>query len=338
MQRSLNIALIGAGRIGQVHASTIAYRVPGARLAAVYDPISAAAESVAEKFHLPKIAQNSDEIMTDPTIDAVLICTPTATHAPLIIAAAAAGKHIFCEKPIALDLATTDAAIAAARAAEVHLQVGFNRRWDSNYVRVREAIAAGELGNLRTLHVISRDSGPPPISYVKTSGGIFLDMTIHDWDMLRFLSGSEIKEVYVMGAVMVNPEIGDAGDIDSHMTVLRFTSGVIGMVENCRQASYGYDQRVEAFGSAGAMLIENNTPNTAILSTESGIHHTLPHHFFMTRYTEAYAAEIEGFVDAVSNGTPVAVTGQDGRHALAVGLAAKLSYAERRPVMVTEVG
>ncbi|MCW1969832.1 MAG: inositol 2-dehydrogenase [Anaerolineae bacterium] len=331
----LNIGLIGAGRIGQVHAATIAYRVASAQLAAVTDPIASAAQAVASKFRIPNIAAHYSDIIADPNIDAVLICTPTDTHAEIIQAAAAAGKHIFCEKPVALDLAQTDAAVNAAERAGVKLQLGFNRRFDANYARARQAVTSGEIGQLRTLHLISRDPAPPPISYVKVSGGIFLDMTIHDWDMARFLTGSEIVEVYVQGGVMVDSAIGDAGDIDTHVTLLRFANGVIGTVDNCRQAVYGYDQRVELFGSKGAINTQNNYPNNSVLSTADSVHRDLPLNFFMTRYTEAYAAEIEAFVASVVNDTPVAVSGQDGRAALLVGLAAKQSYLEGKPVRLT---
>lgn len=332
----LNIGLIGAGRIGQVHAATIAYRVNSAQLAAVTDPIASAAQAVAGKFRIPTIANSYKDIIADPNIDAVMICTPTDTHAEIIQAAAAAGKHIFCEKPVALDLAQTDAAVNAAERAGVKLQLGFNRRFDANYARVRQAIVSGEVGDVRMVHIISRDPAPPPISYVKVSGGIFLDMTIHDWDMARFLTGSEIEEVYVQGGIRVDPAIGEAGDIDTHVTLLRFANGVIGTIDNCRQAAYGYDQRVEVFGSKGVINTQNNYANNSVLSTAQSVHRDLPLNFFMTRYTEAYAAEVEAFVASVVNNTPVAVSGQDGRAALLVGLAAKRSYAERRPVRVGE--
>jgi myo-inositol 2-dehydrogenase/D-chiro-inositol 1-dehydrogenase len=334
----LNIGLIGAGRIGQVHASTIAYRVASAQLAAVTDPIAPAAQSVAEKFRIPKIATNYQEIIADKDIDAVLICTPTDTHAEIIQAAARAGKHIFCEKPIALDLKQTDDSIAAVARAGVKLQLGFNRRFDANFARIRQVVVNGEIGAPQILHIISRDPAPPPISYVKVSGGIFLDMTIHDWDMARFLSGSEIEEVYVQGGVMVDPAIGEAGDIDTHVTLVRFANGMIGSIDNSRKAVYGYDQRAEVFGSKGAISTQNNYPNNATLSTVESVRRDLPLNFFMTRYTEAYAAEVEAFVDAVVNDKPVAVGGVDGRAALAVGLAAKKSYAEKRPVKVNEIG
>ncbi|MEI7468495.1 MAG: Gfo/Idh/MocA family oxidoreductase, partial [Chloroflexota bacterium] len=227
-------------------------------------------------------------------------------------------------------------AVNAAERAGVKLQLGFNRRFDANYARVRQAIVSGEVGDVRMVHIISRDPAPPPISYVKVSGGIFLDMTIHDWDMARFLTGSEIEEVYVQGGIRVDPAIGEAGDIDTHVTLLRFANGAIGTIDNCRQAVYGYDQRVEVFGSKGVINTQNNYANNSVLSTAQSVYRDLPLNFFMTRYTEAYAAEVEAFVASVVNNTPVVVSGQDGRAALLVGLAAKRSYAEHRPVRVNE--
>ena len=266
MSKMLQIGLIGAGRIAQAHAATVAYRISNAQLAAVTDPIAAAAQSIAAKFSIPTIAPNYQAILADPKIDAILICMPTDTHAEIMKAAARAGKQIFCEKPVALTLAATDDALKVVNESGVKLQLGFNRRFDANYARVRKAITNGEIGTPRILHIISRDPAPPPISYVKTSGGIFLDMTIHDWDMARFLSGSEVDEVYVQGGVMVDPAIGEAGDIDTHVTLLRFANGMIGTIDNCRQAVYGYDQRVEVLGSKGAFQTENNYPNSGVLS------------------------------------------------------------------------
>jgi myo-inositol 2-dehydrogenase/D-chiro-inositol 1-dehydrogenase len=337
VSKTLQVGLIGAGRIGQVHASTIAYRVARAQLASITDPVPGAAEAVAAKFRVPTIAADYQAVLADPNIDAVLICTPTDTHAAIITAAAQAGKHIFCEKPVALNLADTDAAVAAAERAGVTLQIGFNRRFDANFARVRRAVAGGEIGDPRIIHIVSRDPSPPPINYVKTSGGIFLDMTIHDWDIARFLIGSEIDEVYAQGGVMVDPAIGEAGDIDTHVTLLRFANGAIGTIDNCRQAVYGYDQRVEVFGSKGAIQTENNYPNNSVLSTADSVCRDLPLNFFMQRYVDAFATEIESFVDAVVAGTPAPVSGHDGRQALVVGLAARKSYAERRPVRVAEI-
>lgn len=338
MSKMLQIGLIGAGRIAQAHAATVAYRISNAQLAAVTDPIAAAAQSIAAKFSIPTIAPNYQAILADSRIDAILICTPTDTHAEIMKAAARAGKQIFCEKPVALTLAATDDALKVVNESGVKLQLGFNRRFDANYARVRKAITNGEIGTPRILHIISRDPAPPPISYVKTSGGIFLDMTIHDWDMARFLSGSEVDEVYVQGGVMVDPAIGEAGDIDTHVTLLRFANGMIGTIDNCRQAVYGYDQRVEVLGSKGAFQTENNFPNSGVLSGANAIQRDLPLNFFMERYMDAYAAEIAAFVDAVVNDTPTLVNGNDGRMALLVGLAALKSYQEGRPVKVAEIG
>lgn len=337
MTNFLQIGLIGAGRIGQVHASTIAYRISNAQLAAVTDPIPSAAQAVAAKFRVPTIAANYQAIMDDPHIDAILICTPTDTHAEIMKAAARAGKHIFCEKPVALNLSATDDALEVVEHSGVKFQIGFNRRFDANYARVRRAIVNGEIGTPQILHIISRDPAPPPIAYVKTSGGIFLDMTIHDWDMARFLSGSEIDEVYVQGGVMVDPAIGEAGDIDTHVTLLRFANGMIGTIDNSRQAVYGYDQRVEVLGSKGAIHIENNYPNSSVVSGADAVRRDLPLNFFMERYMDAYAAEIAAFVDAVINDKPTLVNGHDGRMALMVGLAAQKSYREGRPVKVAEL-
>jgi myo-inositol 2-dehydrogenase/D-chiro-inositol 1-dehydrogenase len=296
-----------------------------------------AAQAIAAKFRVPSVTADYRSIIADPNIEAVLICTPTDTHAEIIITCARAGKHIFCEKPIALNLKDTDAALRAVAQAGVKFQLGFNRRFDANYARVRKAVTSGEIGAPHILHIISRDPAPPPIDYVRGSGGIFLDMTIHDWDMARFLIGSEIEEVYVQGGVMVDAAIGEAGDIDTHITLLRFANGVIGTIDNSRRAVYGYDQRVEILGSQGAIHTEHNYPNNSILSTAYAIQRDLPLNFFMQRYADAFAAEIEAFVEAVITDRPVLVGGHDGRMALIVGLAAKKSFLERRPVKISEI-
>jgi myo-inositol 2-dehydrogenase/D-chiro-inositol 1-dehydrogenase len=333
----VQVGLIGAGRIGQVHASTIVHRVARAQLVVVADLVPGAAEALAAKFHVPNATADYGAIIADPKLEAVLICTPTDTHAEIIIAASRAGKHIFCEKPIALNLKDADAALQAVNQAGVKFQVGFNRRFDANYARVRKAVTSGEIGKPQLLHITSRDPGPPPIPYIQTTGGIFLDMAIHDWDMARFLIGSEIEELYVQGGVMVDPAIGEAGDIDTHVTLVRFANGVVGTIENSRRAVYGYDQRVEILGSRGAVHTEHNYPNNTILSTAEAIQRDLPLNFFLQRYADAFAAEIEAFVEAVLTGSPVAVSGHDGRMALIVGLAAKKSYLERRPIRISEI-
>jgi myo-inositol 2-dehydrogenase/D-chiro-inositol 1-dehydrogenase len=337
MSSPLNIALLGAGRIGQVHARTIAYRVPSARLVAVADVNTPAAEACAAQFRIPTISADPLAAINDPSVDAVFICTTTDTHASLIEASAQAGKHIFCEKPVAMTLPEIDRALAAVDKAGIQLQIGFNRRFDANFARARHAVVSGEIGKPAMLHIISRDPAPPPIAYVKVSGGLFVDMAIHDFDMARFLSGSEVDEVYAHAGVTVDPAIGEAGDIDTAVTLLRFKNGVIGTIDNCRRASYGYDQRVEVFGSAGAIQTGNVHPNVATISDAGAVRQDLPLNFFMQRYTEAYAGEIEQFVAAINDKRPVPVNGNDGRAAFVIALAAQRSVVERRPVRIAEI-
>jgi myo-inositol 2-dehydrogenase/D-chiro-inositol 1-dehydrogenase len=333
----LNIGLIGAGRIGQVHAATVAFGIPEANLLAVTDINSEAAHALAQRCGVRKVASDAAEIFNDTDIDAVLICSSTNTHADLIVEAAQAGKHIFCEKPIDHTLDRIDKALQAVEAAGVKLQIGFNRRFDANFERVRHAVTAGEIGTPHLLHIISRDPGPPPISYVKVSGGMFLDMTIHDFDMARFLIGAEVREIYTAADVRVDPEIGIAGDVDTAVITLRFTNGVIGTIDNCRRAPYGYDQRVEILGSLGSIATENCYPNRAVVSTAESVRRDLPLNFFMDRYRDSFMAEMRAFVAAVVNDTPTPVTGSDGRVPVVMALAARKSYEERRPVLTEEI-
>jgi myo-inositol 2-dehydrogenase / D-chiro-inositol 1-dehydrogenase len=333
----LNVGIIGAGRIGKVHAENLAFRVPEARALAITDLNREAAERVASRCGIPTVADSADQILANRAIQAVLICSSTDTHAELIIRAAQAGKHIFCEKPIAHSLGRIDAALAAARQAGVKLQIGFNRRFDPNFARVRAAVANGEIGAPRLLHIISRDPAPPPVSYVKVSGGIFLDMTIHDFDMARFLIGDEVEEIYTAAGVMVDPAIGEAGDLDTALLVLRFRNGVIGTIDNCRQAAYGYDQRAEILGSAGSIATANCYPNQATISTGQNVRRDLPLNFFMERYTDSFATEVRSFVQSVVEDKPTAVTGMDGRIPVVMGLAARKSYDERRAVKLSEI-
>jgi myo-inositol 2-dehydrogenase/D-chiro-inositol 1-dehydrogenase len=338
LNRKLNIGVIGAGRIGRVHAGTVAYRIPEASVSAIADINPESAQAVAGMYGIPRVARDAGEILADRSIDAVLICSSTDTHSDLIVQAARAGKHIFCEKPIDHTLEKIDAALAAVQSAGVKLQIGFNRRFDPNYRRVRDGIDRGEIGTPHLLHIISRDPGPPPISYVKVSGGMFLDMTIHDFDMARFLIGREVTEIYCAAGVRVDPAIGEAGDVDTAVIVLRFANGVIGTIDNCRKAPYGYDQRVEVLGSAGAIATGNCYPNTAVVSTADSIRRDLPLNFFMDRYVESFADELRAFVDAVINDKPTAVTGADGRAPVVMALAARKSYEEGRPVKIEEIG
>ena len=336
-KQKVNVAIIGAGRIGKVHAETLAFRLPEARILAIADVNRDAAQAVASRCGIPTVAESSDEIFANKDVDAVLICSSTSTHADLTVQAARAGKHIFCEKPIAHNLSEIDLALAAVKEAGVKLQIGFNRRFDANFARVREAVVSGEIGSPRLMHIISRDPAPPPISYVKVSGGMFMDMTIHDFDMARFLIGDEVEEIYTSGAVMVDPEIGKAGDLDTALIVMRFKNGVIATIDNCRQAAYGYDQRVEILGSEGKIATENCYPNQAVVSTGKMVRTDLPLNFFMDRYTESFAAELRAFVEAVREDRPTPVTGIDGRIPVVMGLAARRSFVEHRPVRLDEV-
>jgi len=331
------VGLIGAGRIGRVHAENLAYRVPEANLVAVSDIFVEAAEKLSADFEIPATYKDHRSIMEDKTIEAVVICSSTDTHSMMIKEAAAAGKHIFCEKPIDHDLSKIDRALAVVEQAGVKLQVGFNRRFDPNFQRVREIVAAGDIGDPHILQITSRDPGPPPIEYIKVSGGIFLDMTIHDFDMARFLMGEEVEEIYATGGVRVDPQIGEAGDIDTAIITLRFESGAIGTIDNSRKAIYGYDQRVEVFGSEGVVKVSNNTPHTAVVSNANGVHSPLPLFFFIERYAEAYVAEMKEFIECIQQDTVPPVTGIDGRIPVVMAYAAKKSLEENRPVKLTEV-
>jgi myo-inositol 2-dehydrogenase/D-chiro-inositol 1-dehydrogenase len=333
----IRIGIIGAGRIGRVHAETLAFHLPEADLISIADPDVAVASDVAARCGTPKVVRDVEEIFADRTIDAVLICSPTATHAEFVIQAARAGKHVFCEKPIDHSLPKIDLALREVTTSGVKFQVGFNRRFDANFVRVRSAVEHDQIGIPYLIHIISRDPGPPPMSYIRSSGGIFLDMTIHDFDMARFLIGDEVETVYAAGNVRVDPEIGEAGDLDTALLVLQFKNGVIGTIDNCRQAVYGYDQRVEILGSKGAIATDNCYPNQAILSTKSAIQRDLPLNFFMDRYTQSFVSEMQSFVDAVLHDKPTAVNGNDGRMAVVMALAARKSYDEQRTVRLEEV-
>jgi myo-inositol 2-dehydrogenase/D-chiro-inositol 1-dehydrogenase len=333
----IHVGLIGAGRIGRVHAENLVYRIPEAELVAVSDVFVEAADKLAAELGVPTACRDHRRILEDKSIDAVLICSSTDTHARFIEEAAQAGKQIFCEKPIALDLAAIDEALAVVEQAGVKLMIGFNRRFDPNFRRAREVVAAGGIGEPHLLRITSRDPAPPPIEYVRVSGGIFLDMTIHDFDMARFLMGCEVESIYAAGGVLVDPAIGQAGDVDTAVITLHFAGGALGVIDNSRQAIYGYDQRVEVFGSGGVVSADNAYPNTATVSDARHVHRDLPLNFFMERYTESYVNEMQAFVDCIVNDMPPPVTGLDGRVPVVMGYAAKRSLAEGRPVRFSEI-
>ncbi len=336
-KKVIKVGVIGAGRIGKIHAETLATRVPGAVVEAIADVNITAAQELAEKLHIPHVYSDYKKIMEDPTIDAVAICSSTNTHADLMIEAAAAGKHIFCEKPVDHSLAKIDKAIAAVNKAGVKCQIGFNRRFDPNFKKLRDLVKEGKIGDLQILRITSRDPAPPPAEYVKTSGGMFLDMTIHDFDMARYLSDSEVEEVSTFGGVMVDPAIGAAGDIDTAIIMLKFANGAIGTIDNCRKAVYGYDQRAEVFGSGGMAATANNTPNTSVYSDAEGVHAEKPLYFFLERYMDSFVAEMRDFIAAVREYTVTPVTVEDGRVPVVIAMAAKRSLDENRPVRLSEI-
>ena len=336
-KNNLRFGVIGAGRIGKIHAENLATRIPSVEVATIADVDLKTAQALAEHLHVPVAVEDYHAILSDPSIDAVAICSTTDTHAGIIVEAAQAGKHIFCEKPIALDLEKIDAALEAVEKTGVKLQIGFNRRFDPNFRKVRTMVAEGKIGRPHIIRITSRDPAPPPISYVKLSGGLFLDMTIHDFDMARYLCGSEVEEVYTAANVMVDPAIGEAGDVDTAVIILRFANGAIGTIDNSRKAVYGYDQRLEVFGSEGTVQAYNNTPDSDVYSNADGVHSAKPLYFFLERYMESFVAEMKEFVQCIRENTTPPVTGSDGRIPVVMGMAAKKSYLEHRPVRLSEI-
>ncbi len=318
----LRFAVLGAGRIGQVHARAIA-SVPGAELVAIAEPFEAAAKAAQAAFGCA--IRSIDQIAASGEIDAVVICTPTDTHADLIEKFARAGKHVFCEKPIDLDVARVKAALATVKAEGGTLMVGFNRRFDPDFMALKSAIDAGRVGEVEMITITSRDPGAPPAEYIKVSGGIFRDMTIHDFDVARWLLGEEVETVYAAASVLTDPKIGELGDYDSATVVLRTASGKQCTISNSRRASYGYDQRIEVLGSKGLVSARNTHEANIELADGAGFSRPPLLNFFMTRYTAAYANEIAAFCKAVADGTPTPTTGEDGLKALELAEAALTS-------------
>ena len=334
----MNIGIIGAGRIGKVHGESVMRFVKNATVKAIADPfMNEETIAWAKGMGINEIYTDYHEILNDKDIQIVLICSSTDTHSKISLEAIAAGKHIFCEKPIDHDVNKIKEVIDALANSNVKYQVGFNRRFDHNFMAAREAVKAGKIGDLNVLKICSRDPGAPPVSYIKVSGGIFLDMTIHDFDMVRFMSGDEVEEVYAIGGVLVDPAIGEAGDIDTAIITLKLKSGALAVIDNCRRATYGYDQRVEAFGSLGQVAIGNDTDSLAVISNADGVTAEKPKLFFLERYMGAYTAEVNSFIQAVENDTPTEVGVVDGLKPVLIGLAAKLSLKENRPVKIKEI-
>lgn len=334
----IKVGIIGAGRIGRVHCESITRYVKNAEVKAIADPfLTEETAAWARSIGIEEIYTDYKKILADKEIEAVLICSSTDTHSNISLEAIAAGKHIFCEKPIDHDVNKIVEVIDALKKSSVKYQVGFNRRFDHNFRAAREAVAKGKIGELNLLKICSRDPGAPPVSYIKVSGGIFLDMTIHDFDMVRFMSGSEVTEVFAYGAVLVDEEIGKAGDIDTAIISMRLENGALAVIDNCRRASYGYDQRVEAFGSLGQVAITNDSESSAVISDSDGVHAEKPLNFFLERYMGAYVNEITEFVDAIVNDTPVTVDVECGLAPVLIGLAAKKSLQLNAPVKIADI-
>lgn len=335
--KKLKIGVIGTGRIGKVHLATLVQNVPQAEVIAVADVNIAEAKEVAGRFGINSVFSSHTDVLSFPGVEAVVICSPTDTHSRYIVDAAKAGKHIFCEKPVDLSIEVIRGALDAVKEAGIKLMVGFNRRFDPNFLKIKQMTAEGKIGVPHIVKITSRDPNPPSAQYAASSGGMFLDMTIHDFDMARYICGSEVTEVFAKAAVLVDPEIGKAGDVDTAIITLNFSNGALGVIDNSRKAVYGYDQRVEIFGSKGMVCADNNYPENHCYFAGDGVHRSLPLNFFMDRYLDAYANEMKIFCDAVLKGSELPVSGEDGLMSVAIALAARKSHLEGRPVKISEI-
>lgn len=330
---TVTVGIIGAGRIGQLHVSNLK-NMRGVRVKAVSDVVVDHLHDWAKENGVETLTTDYHDLLTDPDIDAIFICSPTSTHADIIKEAARAKKHIFCEKPVSFTVEQSEEALEVVKQEGVKLQVGFNRRFDPNFKKVREAVQSGTIGEAHVLKITSRDPQPPPVEYVRQSGGLFMDMMIHDFDMARYVMNSEVVEVSAHGAVLIDPAIGEAGDVDTAIVTLKFANGALGVIDNSRQAVYGYDQRVEVFGSKGAAAADNNRATTVEISTEAGVAKDKPLYFFLERYTQAYIDEINEFLKSISENAPIVCSGHDGLQAERIAKAAKQSYETGQPVQL----
>ncbi|HAK44612.1 MAG TPA: inositol 2-dehydrogenase [Spirochaeta sp.] len=338
MSKNIVVGIIGAGRIGQVHAKSIAYEIPGVSIKTVADPfLTDEAAELMKSLGAEKVSKDYKEIINDPEIEAVFICSSTDTHSPISQEAAIAGKHVFCEKPVDLDIEKIKKTLKVVKDSGVKYQVGFNRRFDHNFAAVEKAVTDGKVGDVHIVKITSRDPEPPPVSYVKVSGGIFYDMVVHDFDMARFVTGSEVTEVFAAASVRVDEEIGKAGDYDTAVVTLKFENGAIAVIDASRKAVYGYDQRVEVFGSKGSVAIGNDILTTAVISNAEGVTAEKPKYFFLERYMGAFTEEKVQFFDAIKNNTTPPVGGYDGLISVVIAEAAKKSAAENRPVKISEI-
>lgn len=334
----IKVGVIGAGRIGKVHMTSINNGVPDAVVKTVADPfMNEEMSEWAKKHGVEHTTKDYKEILNDPEIKAVLICSSTNTHVQLSLEAIAAGKHVFCEKPIDHDIKNIEKVKMALEGSGLKYMVGFNRRFDHNFDALKKAVKEGKIGRLEMVKITSRDPEPPSADYVKVSGGMFLDMTIHDFDMVRFLSDADVDEVYAIASNVVDPSIGEAGDIDTAIISLKLSNGALAVIDNSRRAVYGYDQRAEVFGSEGMAEIKNDTATSTIISNKESISSEKPLFFFLERYIDAYAKEMRDFINAIVNDEEVPVGIDDGLKPVLIAKAAKKSYQENRPVKISEI-
>lgn len=334
--KSLGIGVVGTGRIGRMHVENLIKFIQGAHVVAVADIFADKCTEWANSLGITNVYADYRDLIANPEVQAVVVASSTDTHAEIIIAAARAGKHVFCEKPLDLDVERIKTVLEEVDKAGIKLQIGFNRRFDHNFRRVRELVQDGSVGDVHIVRIASRDPAPPPVEYVKVSGGIFVDMMIHDFDMVRYLSGSDVEEVYAIGNVLVDPAIGEAGDIDTAIVTLKFKNGAIGVIDNSRQAVYGYDQRVEVFGSKGQAIANNDKPTTVELSTENSVTTDKIPYFFLQRYEDSYIDEYKCFVEAIFEDKTPIVTGIDGLRSVQIALAATRSLKEGRPIRLED--
>ena len=335
----LNIGIIGAGRIGKVHLESISYHVKNATVTAMADPfMNEETEKLIRSYGVSKVTKDYKDILNDKDIDAVLVCSSTDTHAAISIEAINAGKHVFCEKPVDHSIEKIQAVADALKEhPNIKFQVGFNRRFDHNFAAIRKAYDAGKIGDAHILKITSRDPEPPNPAYIKVSGGIFLDMTIHDFDMACFLTDSDVEELYVNSAVLVDPAIGEQGDVDTAIITMKMANGALAVIDNSRKAAYGYDQRAELFGSKGMVATGNDTVSSAVISNADGVTGEKPLFFFLERYMESFSEEMRQFTEAVINDTEVPVGIHAGLQSVKIGLAARKSVEEHRPVKISEI-
>jgi myo-inositol 2-dehydrogenase/D-chiro-inositol 1-dehydrogenase len=338
MGKIFTAGVIGAGRMGKIHIKNILLNIPELKLKLVADiKLDDQLKEWASDMGVPRLTQDANEIFNDPEINIVIIASSTNTHIDFIQEAAQAKKDVFCEKPIGTNINRIKETLEIVKRENIKLMIGFNRRFDRNFKKIREIVASGQIGTPQIIKVTARDPALPPIEYIKGSGGMFIDMTIHDWDMACFQAGSSVEEVYACGAVLIDPEIGKAGDIDTAALIVKLKNGALAMIDNSRQAVYGYDQRVEVFGSKGCAIADNEPTNTVRLYTAEKTREDNIPYFFLQRYMDSYAEELRSFLDCVQNNKEPSPSGEEALQNVLVAIAAQKSFEENRPVKISEI-